>query len=151
MKSFKEFMLEDITTLNRRGEQAKPGDYPKGGVWDKNRYRSNIIQPRETETRNKLKTNLEKGKIKGTATVDGNEVDALQAYDVIHGSKGLTPNAGSSPAGSPTRPSTSLGGDLIDKTYADGQSNRKISSTTGSVGMNTTSTLGKYSSSLRIY
>jgi hypothetical protein len=45
----------------------------------------------------------------------------------------------------------SLGGNLIDKTYADGQSNRKISSTTGGVGMNTSSTLGKYSSSLRIY
>ena len=151
MKSFKEFILEAVTTLNRQGDQAIPADYPKGGVWNKNRYRSNILQPRETETRNKLIDNVKKGNISGTATVDGNDLDAVAAYDIIHGSKGLSPNARSSTTGSSTQPSTSLGGDLIDKTYADGQSNRRISSTTGGVGMNTTSTLGKYSSSLRIY
>jgi hypothetical protein len=137
MKSFKEFMLEDITTPIRRGDQAQ--------------YRSSMLKPRETETRDKIKTGMEKGKITGTATVDGNQLDALQAYDIIHGSKGVSPNAGGTGASSATQPSTSLGGNLIDKTYADGQSNRRISSTTGGVGMNTSSTLGKYSSSLRIY
>lgn len=151
MKSFKQFMLEDITTLNRRGDQAIPADYPKGGVWDKNRYRSNILQPRETETRNKLIDNVKKGKINGTATVDGNDIDAIQAYDVIHGSKGITPTSGKQTTGSPSKPSVSLGSDLIDKSYADGQSNRRISSTTGNVGLSTTTGLGKYSSSLRIY
>jgi hypothetical protein len=130
-------MLEDITTPIRKGDQAK--------------YRSSMLKPRETETRDKIKTGMEKGKITGTATVDGNQLDALQAYDIIHGSKGVSPNAGGTGASSSTQPSMSLGGNLIDKTYADGQSNRRISSTTGGVGMNTSSTLGKYSSSLRIY
>jgi hypothetical protein len=156
MKSFKEFILEEV-------------------------YK--IRDPRNTSTRRKVTGSFMNPPprgyrsygpgLRGTATVDGNELTATDAYDIIHGSKGIDPYAvkgsGSSaappaPAGSTgsstipppspksaTQPSTSLGGNLIDKSYADGQSNRRISSTTGGVGMNTSSTLGKYSSSLRIY
>lgn len=169
MKSFKEFIIEEVY-----------------GIRD----------PRDTSTRRKVAGDFlnppRRGYrsygpgLRGTATVDGNELSATDAYDIIHGSKGIDPYAGSGggtgkmgPSGTPqgsssavppapagstassnippaspktaTRPSTSLGADLIDKSYADGQSNRRISSTTGNVGLNTTSGLGKYSSSLRIY
>jgi len=172
MKSFKEFIFEEVY-----------------GIRD----------PRNTSTRRKVTGSFMNPPprgyrsygpgLRGTATVDGNELTATDAYDIIHGSKGInpygpgagggggprkmgptaTPTGGSSapppaPAGSTgsstipppspksaTQPSTSLGGNLIDKSYADGQSNRRISSTTGNVGLSTTSGLGKYSSSLRIY
>lgn len=167
MKSFKEFIIEEVY-----------------GIRD----------PRDTSTRRKVEGDSLFHKrgyrrygpgLRGTATVDGNELTATDAYDIIHGSKGINPYAGSGgtgkkgPSGTPqggssavppappgstgssttpppspksaTQPSTSLGGNLIDKSYADGQSNRKISSTTGNVGLSTISGLGKYSSSLRIY